>query len=257
MQLHSSPEKTNAPCNHPVAQRLAALIQEKQTRLIVAADVTTKKELLELAQQVGPYICALKTHIDIVTDFDTDLIVQLKSLAHEHNFLLIEDRKFCDIGSTVRAQVADGIYHITQWADIVIAHAVAGPGTIEGIKQASDGNCAMLLVVQLSCAGNLIDLDYTKRAIEMGMAHRDTVIGFVAQEKCWDDEAMFCFTPGVNLSQKGDNLGQQYNTPQYVVEKKGTDCIIVGRGIYKSKDPAQAAKLYRDSSIGIKNLVLL
>lgn len=247
MQLHSSPNKISAPYNHPIAQKFAAIIEEKQTRLIVAADVTTKKEFLKLVQQVGPYICAFKTHIDIITDFDADLIIQLKALAHEYNFLIIEDRKFCDIGSTVRAQAADGIYHITEWADMVIAHAIAGPGIIEGIKQASDGTCGLLLIAQLSCAGNLIDHNYTKRAIEMGMAHRDTVIGFIAQEKCWDDETMFCCTPGVSLSQTGDTLGQQYNTPHYVVEKKGVDCIIVGRGIYKSEDPAQAAKLYRDS----------
>ena len=71
----------------------------KQSNLIASADVTTTKELLEFAEQVGPHIVALKTHIDIIADFDSDkTILPLKDLATKHNFLLMEDRKFGDIG---------------------------------------------------------------------------------------------------------------------------------------------------------------
>ena len=48
------------------------------------------------------------------------------------------------------------------------------------------------------------------------------------------------------LFSQGDNLGQQYNTPAIVIGKKGSDIIIVGRGITQADDPAVAAKLYKD-----------
>lgn len=45
----------------------------------------------------------------------------------------------------------------------------------------------------------------------------------------------------------GDVLGQQYTTPEEVVCNKGSDVIIVGRGILGAPDRLKAAKLYRKS----------
>ena len=51
---------------------------------------------------LGPYIAVFKTHINLVYDFNEDTVKSLNELAKKHDFLIFEDRKFVDIGSTVQ-----------------------------------------------------------------------------------------------------------------------------------------------------------
>ena len=79
---------------------LRKIIEEKKTRLCFSADLTNKKDLFNWIHKVGPNICLLKTHIDILDDFDQDVIRELLNLKKKYNFLIFEDRKFSDIGKT-------------------------------------------------------------------------------------------------------------------------------------------------------------
>lgn len=106
----------------------------KQTTLCLAADLTDSTTILNLAEQVGPHICALKTHIDIVEDFHANLIEPLKEIAQRHNFVLFEDRKFADIGKTVELQYSKGLYKTSSWASLVTAHSLTGKGVLDAIR---------------------------------------------------------------------------------------------------------------------------
>ncbi len=230
---------------NPLANRLVSIIEDKQSNLCFSADATSKKELLELADQLGPKLCMFKTHIDIVEDFDRDLTEKLQALAKKHNFLIFEDRKFADIGHTVQLQYEKGIYHIADWADIINAHSVPGPGIIQGLKQGglSKGR-GLLLLAQMSSQGSLMDKNYAEKTLQMARDHEDFVMGFVSQSDLGDDRFLH-FTPGVNLQQEGDTLGQQYVTPEIAIRERGADVIIVGRGIHRHANPIEEAERYR------------
>lgn len=234
--------------NNTIAQRLFSLMEEKQTNLCLAADVTTKKELLELADCCGSEICMIKTHIDIIHDFDDDLIVQLKTLAKKHNFLIMEDRKFCDIGSTAQKQFTSGIYKIADWANLVTAHAISGSGIIQIVNHKhAQKKHAIVLIASMSSANNLIDENYTQTVMQLAEANIDCVLGFITQQAQSMHPGLINITPGVHMHDATDTKDQQYNTPEQCILEKGTDIIIVGRGIYQSPDPYATANKYRST----------
>jgi orotidine 5'-phosphate decarboxylase subfamily 1 len=223
-------------------------MDEKQTNLCVAADVTTKQELLRLADLLGQEICLFKTHIDIVEDFDNDLIIQLQRLSKKHNFLIFEDRKFADIGKTVQLQYEKGVYHIADWAHITNAHTVAGPGSIEALKAIGlPKGRGLLVLAEMTPKGTLAKDSYTDASIEMAKQYRDFVIGFITTRQLADDPTFINMTPGVQLAQGTDAFGQQFFTPETVIGKNKSDVIIVGRGIIEAADPLREARAYRAS----------
>ncbi len=233
-------EKKIEKTEHPTGKKLLKLALEKKSNLIASADVTSTAELLALADAVGPHIVALKTHIDIIKDFNTDkTILPLIDLAKKHNFLLMEDRKFADIGNTQKLQFAEGIYKISNWADMITSHLIAGSQALDCFS-----NIGVIGILGMSCKGTLTDVHYQNEALKIIETHPN-IMGCVAQHQVSDN--ILLFTPGVNLETTNDNKGQQYNTPEYVFNNLHTDFIIVGRGIYQSENPEIAAITYKNA----------
>ncbi|XP_011185544.2 uridine 5'-monophosphate synthase [Zeugodacus cucurbitae] len=238
-----------------LAKQLFHLMASKKTNLCLAADLTKSEEILNIAEICGPYICVLKTHIDIVEDYDEAFIQKLRSLADKHNFLIMEDRKFADIGNTVSLQYGKGIYKIANWADLVTAHALSGRSILQGLKagladNASDGRKqGVFLLAELSNSGSLIDAKYSEAASKIATegADIDFVAGVVCQSaNCFHFPGLVQLTPGVKIDDTVDQLGQQYQTPEHVVQERGADIGVVGRGILQAKSVEKAAALYRD-----------
>lgn len=231
----------------PLAARLFNLLDEKKTNLAFSADVTRADDLLKLADLLGPTICVLKTHIDIIEDFTPALTHELKRLAQQHNFLLFEDRKFADIGNTVKHQYQGGCYHIADWADIINAHSLPGPGIIKALAElGQEKQRGLLMLAEMSSAGHLMGSDYIKQTLHMAEQYPEFVIGFITQHAVSPHPQWINMTPGIKLQIEGDSLGQQYITPQKAILDNGADIIIVGRGILKAADPLAEATIYRE-----------
>ncbi|CAG9979444.1 unnamed protein product [Clonostachys byssicola] len=336
---------------HPLTAYLFRLMDLKASNLCLSADVATARELLSIADRVGPFIVVLKTHHDMVSGWDYDSEFgtgkKLSALARKHGFLIFEDRKFGDIGNTVELQYTSGSAKIIEWAHIVNVNMVPGKASVTSLANAakkweersrysvktsvsvggrsrgsnedeeddeesedeadvattSEGrkgsivsvttvthqyepavsprldktileedsgesiasfeeppsDRGLLILAQMSSAGNFMDERYTNACVEAAREHKDFVMGFVSQQSLntLPEDDFIHMTPGCQLPPeedeegtevKGDGKGQQYNTPQKLVGIAGTDIVIVGRGILKAGDPQEEAERYRSAA---------
>lgn len=147
---------------------------------------------------------------------------------------------------------------IHDWAHIVNASVLPGPGIIqaleETIKKGGKDDRGLLILAEMTSKGSLATGSYTKASIEIARQYPDSVMGWVATKELSqcvaedkiDDEDFVVFTTGVNISSKGDALGQQYQTPTTAMAG-GSDFLIAGRGIYAAANPVEAVQQYQQA----------
>lgn len=224
--------------------KLQSIIKTKKTNICLSADLTDISSLVKIVDQVGPHVCAVKLHSDIIQGLNNYTMSTITKLAERHNFMIIDDRKFCDIGNTVELQSGP----ITEYADFITVHSIPGPGILDGLRSNCTKNeCGILLIAQMSTDKNLIESVYTRRTIEMALSNLDIVSGFICQERLVEHETpLLHFTPGCQLEAASDQLGQKYNTPESLLQgEKGVDILIVGRGIYAAENPLETVQEYQ------------
>ena len=240
-----------------IARKYMEVAARKQSLVCLAADRNTMSGLFDLIREVGPYIAALKTHVDLVDDWTPGAWSEFCKEAEKADLLIFEDRKFADIGKISRSQMA-GIYDIRSWADLVTSHLISGPDVVDGL-QAGWGDVGrkggVLLLAQMSSRGNLLNPDYTDQVVIKGREHSG-VFGFIGNgwrpdelrvlRKRVGPEKMI-WTPGVNLSTGDGEMGQRYGDPREAI-LAGSDCIIVGSGIHRSENPENSARDYAAAS---------
>jgi len=237
----SLPVKSLLYKNDVVKYRLKKIGEEKKSRLCFSADIEDPIKILEMLNKIGKQIVVCKIHFDIInfqvgetptppsgetrlaippsgeTHYnERDFINALIKCSIEHNFLIMEDRKFVDISSIVEKQ----FLKFCNWIDLVTVHGTVSSEVVSKL-------CGVLLVANMS--NNNFDL--TSKTIELANNNLNNMIGFITQFRINCKEDLICMTPGISNKITRIN-DQNYKTKESV----DTDYIIVGRALYNSEN---------------------
>ena len=244
----STPSKPTSTVYHSLLE----ISKEKQSNLVLSIDKKDPEEIFSIIQKTGNTIAMLKIHVDSWNYFNADCIEKLIYYKKKYNFLILEDRKFADIGNTIQLQVQSPIFNMLEWADVFTCHSIAGAASVEALDNiAQQYNKGIILIGSMSSKGALTTTEYLNKTIAIGNAYT-SVIGIVAQQ-CIHSPHLLQFTPGVSLENNTDTLGQQYNTPTYIFETLKTDFAIVGRSITDKENVTQEAEKYQKMGWQYKN----
>lgn len=197
------------------------------------------------ADAVAAYNTSVQTDISVGSPLESESPTPSSSDAHDY-FDKGEERR--------KGSIVSVTHTITTRTEPM------SPQATHGFDQESSetlGNTpylrGLLLLAEMSSKGNMCTGVYTDECVEIARQHKDFVMGFIAQRSLNSRKGdnFITMTPGVNLppagqeGTKGDSLGQQYNTPWNIVFEKGSDVVIVGRGIVNADDRYSEAERYR------------
>lgn len=199
-------------------------------RIILALDVTERERGIELARKVAPYLHAIKVGWPLILSSGMEIVKELSKIKP-----IICDFKVADIPNTTKLIVEQAKRY---GAEGIIIHGFVGHDSIRAAIEAA-GEMKVYVVAEMSHPGALDFMqEHTEKIVEM--AKREGAHGLIApatrphrlrriKEIAGDMEIL---SPGV---------GAQGGKAREAIEA-GADYIIVGRTIYQSKDPVEAAR---------------
>ncbi|MCL7416022.1 MAG: orotidine-5'-phosphate decarboxylase [ANME-2 cluster archaeon] len=214
---------------------------KKDTRLILAMDVTDKDAALDITEKTAPYLDAVKVGYPLVLVAGVDIISDLARFAP-----VIADLKVADIPNTDRL-ILQQAYRAG--AEAVIVHAFTGRDSLEScVAEAGIWGRDVFAVTEMSHPGAADFMaapaeDMARMAADCG------VNGVVAPATRPERVKQIRDIVG-DLTIISPGVGAQGGSAGDTIQA-GADYVIVGRSIYQSPDPAAAAKQIADEIVSV------
>jgi orotidine-5'-phosphate decarboxylase len=204
------------------------------TRLVIALDVTDRKEAIDISSKLGPIVDAIKVNYPLVLSCGLGIISDIKKYSK-----VIADFKVADIPNT-NMLICEETFKAG--ADAVICQGFVGHDSIKAcVDVAKKYSGEAIVVTEMSHPGALEFLqphafDLVDMAVKMGAdgliapATRPERLAEIKKRA----NSLKILSPGV---------GAQGGDAKEAI-KAGADFVIVGRSIYNAKDPYTAAKTF-------------
>ena len=215
------------------------------SRIIVALDFSSEKQVLEFTSQLEPSMCKLKVGKELFTLAGPDLVRQLV----DNGFDIFLDLKFHDIPNTV-ARACKAATDLGVW--MLNVHALGGRHMLIAAREALETSSNRPLLIAVTILTSMgqedlqeIGLNGTPEDNVLRLANLTKEAGLdgvvcssreVANIRLAQGEAFTLVTPGIRPA--GSEAGDQIRimTPVDAIQA-GSNYLVIGRPITQSADP--------------------
>ena len=244
----------------PFARTIRDSSERSQSKIVLALDIengdpqTIKKKCNDVLEDVAEYICAVKVNRQLILSLGLPLVGQVVKNAHEHSLPVIMDAKLNDVGHTNAFMMRS---FMNAGFDAVIASPIIGwKGGMDAVFElAGRMDKGIIMLVYMSNPGAeqfysmMASTDsgqkpifeyFTQMAVEWGAD--GLVVGatrpdIIRRVRSLVGPSMGIYSPGV---------GAQGGDAKKAIEA-GATYLIVGRTIYASQKPRDAARAIHES----------
>ncbi len=211
----------------------------KDTRLILALDVTSGKDAHRVARAARDHVDAIKINWPLIIAAGPEIIQEMSVLRE-----VICDLKIADIPNTNRLIVEQAM---ARGASAVICHGFTGEDSVRACVEAANGK--VYVVTEMSHPGGrqfTAPIADRLAALAKSAGAKGVVAPATRPERIM---ALRKIVGDMEIISPG--VGAQGGKASDAI-KAGADYIIVGRAIYESPDPGSAAKELADEVRGIE-----
>ena len=232
----------------------------KDSRIIVALDFSSEKQVLDFTAQLEPSMCKLKVGKELFTLAGPTLVRQLI----EKGFNVFLDLKFHDIPNTVACAckvAADmGVWMLN-------VHALGGRNMLLAAREALEGNGNRPLLIAVTILTSMGQQDLQEIGLSgnpednvlrlAALTHNAGLDGVVCSSREVSSlrqaqgETFTLVTPGIRPA--GSDAGDQKRimTPTDAIQA-GSNYLVIGRPITQARDPVQTLETINTEIAALK-----
>lgn len=213
---------------------LREIIQEKRTAVCLSLDVPNWEVGRRLLLAAGPYICMVKIHPDLFSDWSWSAQKELIDLANAGRYQIMCDQKMADVPKIVLRQIqADmlGLYRVADWITIMPNNYLDVTEFLSKSVEYTACRPQLLLVGQMNTKSSLSNTPDFKAAVsEIILQPAYPVRAMITQLNVYPD-AVLGMSPGVILDDAHNPDPARYRDIRTAITRDHNQVVILGAGL--------------------------
>lgn len=241
--------ETELLVSNKLNRKLLKSIQNNKSSLCLSLDVPLWSKAKELLNELSPYICSVKLHIDLYTDWNSNCIQELKELKEKYNLVIIEDSKLIDVPSINQQKLNLSKYKFNEWCD---AMTLYWSNYLANEKILNNNGIHPICVMDMNVKNDLINVNLdsikefskSKESSSSKNNFMNNINTIVQQKEFKKYNNLLKLSPGVVCEENDLNYveKERYRTIENAIIRDKNHIVIIGSNILMADNIVEKCK---------------